>query len=131
MGELSLASSTPAEARARHERALAVATATAIASPLEEARALEGIGRCHLQHGQDAAPLRRALAIYHRIGSPGAERVETTLRDHGLWADDHDSAERWAREHVAEAVVHDHDHGPTGERSERPVALPAAPSAMT
>jgi hypothetical protein len=71
-----VASSTPAEARARHERALAVATA--IASPLEEARALEGIG-----------------------GEVGA-------------------AYMWPR-----PWVHDHDHGPTGERSESPVALPA------
>ena len=30
------------------------------------------------------AALREALAIYQRIGSPNAQRVETTLRDHGL-----------------------------------------------
>jgi hypothetical protein len=39
---------------------------------------LEGIGQSHLQDGnpsQTIAPLREALAIYQRIGSPGARRV--------------------------------------------------------
>ena len=53
-----------------------------INTPVEEARALEGIGRCHIQEGnpgQGAADLRQALAIYRRIGAPEAQRVETTL----------------------------------------------------
>ena len=50
--------------------------------PLEEARALEGIGRSHLRDGhpsQAAAFLRQALAIYQRIGTPAARRVQETL----------------------------------------------------
>ena len=55
--------------------------------PLEEARALEGIGHSHLQDGnpaEGAAHLRQALAIYQRIGTPAAQRVQETLRQHGL-----------------------------------------------
>ena len=85
MGEVSLACSAPAEAHAHHEQAHAIATG--ITSPLEEARALEGIGRCHfhqrqLEKGGEA--LRQALAIYQQIGSPRAQRVVTALHDHGL-----------------------------------------------
>jgi hypothetical protein len=53
-----------------------------INTPVEEARALEGIGRCHIQEGspsQGAAHIRQALAIYRRIGAPEAQRVEATL----------------------------------------------------
>jgi hypothetical protein len=53
--------------------------------PLEEARALEGIGRSYLQNGatdEGAAHLRQALAIYQRIGAPGARRVQETLRQY-------------------------------------------------
>ena len=85
LGESLLASASPAQAHARHEQALAIATD--IASPLETARALEGIGRCQLQDGNQndgAEVLHRALAIYQRIGSPNAQRVETTLRDQEL-----------------------------------------------
>jgi len=73
------------DARARHDQALAIATD--IAALPEEARALEGLGRCHLRDGepsQGAALLGRALVIYQRIGSPNARRVATTLRDHNL-----------------------------------------------
>ena len=55
--------------------------------PLEEARALEGIGRSHLQdgnRGQAAAHLRQALTIYQRIGAPRARQVQETLRHHKL-----------------------------------------------
>ena len=51
-------------------------------APLEEARALEGIGRSHLHDGNvgdGAAKLRQALAIYQRIGAPDAQRVQETL----------------------------------------------------
>ncbi|HTP16739.1 MAG TPA: helix-turn-helix transcriptional regulator [Streptosporangiaceae bacterium] len=80
MGELSLASAVPG-ARACYERALTISIG--IAAPREEARALEGIGLCHFQDGhseQGAALLRQARAIYQRIGSPYAKRVETQLR---------------------------------------------------
>jgi len=51
--------------------------------PLEEARALEGIGHSYLHDGntsQAATHLRQALAIYQRIGTPGARRARETLR---------------------------------------------------
>jgi len=54
-----------------HTRALAITRD--ISAPLEEARALEGIGQCHIQNddlGNGAAYLRHALAIYQRIGAP-------------------------------------------------------------
>ncbi len=80
MGELAQASSSPVQAQALHQEALTIATE--IASPLQEARALEGIAQC-LQDGQpghDDELLHRALAIYERIGSPHAERVAANLR---------------------------------------------------
>lgn len=55
--------------------------------PLEEARALEGIGRSHLQdgdRGQAAAHLRQALTIYQRIGARRARQVQETFRHHKL-----------------------------------------------
>ncbi|MGH3971926.1 MAG: hypothetical protein ACRDS9_01155, partial [Pseudonocardiaceae bacterium] len=61
--------------------------AQALGTPLEEARALEGIGHCRLQEGQaseGAAYLRQALALYRRLGSPDAQRVHTTLVNQGL-----------------------------------------------
>ena len=51
--------------------------------PLEEARALEGIGHSYLHDGntsQAATHLRQALSICQRIGTPGARRVRETLR---------------------------------------------------
>ena len=54
--------------------------------PLEEARALEGIGRSHLldgNPGQGAPHLSQAVAIYRRIGAPDARRVQETLQQHG------------------------------------------------
>ena len=68
------------EARSYFAQALSIARD--INTPVEEARALEGIGRCHIQKrnpGQGTADLRQALAIYRRIGAPEAQRVETTL----------------------------------------------------
>jgi hypothetical protein len=58
------------------------AIACDIGVPLEEAGSLEGIGRSHLRDGhasEAAACLRQALAIYRRIGSPAARRVQETL----------------------------------------------------
>jgi len=57
--------------------------------PLEEACALEGLGQSHLADGdtgQAAAHLRQALTIYQRTGTPGARRVQETLRRNGLSA---------------------------------------------
>jgi tetratricopeptide (TPR) repeat protein/transcriptional regulator with XRE-family HTH domain len=85
LGELSLRLTDTSQARDQHTQALAIAQALAV--PFEEARALEGIGRSHLHDGntsQAAAHLRQALAIYQRIGNPGAQRIQDTLRHHGL-----------------------------------------------
>jgi tetratricopeptide (TPR) repeat protein/transcriptional regulator with XRE-family HTH domain len=85
LGELSSRTSATHRARERHAGALAIARDVGV--PLEEARALEGIGQSHLQDrntSQGTAHLRQALAIYQRIGSPGAQRVEETLRQYGL-----------------------------------------------
>lgn len=84
MGEL-LASSNVIQARDCHEQALEIAHA--ITAAQEEARALEGIGRCYLRDGHPdnaGTLLRRALAIYQRLGSPHVRRVEATLRDQSL-----------------------------------------------
>lgn len=78
-------SSAPADGIAHHVQALDIARA--LGTLFEEARALEGIGQCRLQDGQvgeGAGCLRQALALYRRLGSPDAERVETTLVNHGL-----------------------------------------------
>jgi integrase len=64
-----------------YDRALSIARD--ISAPVEQARALEGIGRCHRQEAnpdQGSAHLRQALEIYRRIGAPEARRVETILR---------------------------------------------------
>jgi hypothetical protein len=71
------------QAREHHARALAIAQA--ISAPLEEARALEGIGRAHLHdhnHGVGLDSLQQALTIYQHIGAPRARRVQETLRQH-------------------------------------------------
>jgi hypothetical protein len=63
-----------------HAQALAIASE--IGAPLEEARALEGSGRCRLHHGQTAdgtALLHQALTIYQRIKVPDARWVGTTI----------------------------------------------------
>ena len=85
LGELASRTADGRQARDHHARALGIARQ--IDTPLEQARALEGTGRSHLRDGnpaQAAAPLRDALAIYQRIASPAARRVEETLRQHGL-----------------------------------------------
>ncbi len=53
-----------------------------IASPLRQASALDGIGRCDLRIGNTAAgaaALAEALAIYQRLGAPRAAVVAKTL----------------------------------------------------
>jgi hypothetical protein len=85
LGELASRTADGRQARDHHARALAIARD--LGTPPEEARALEGIGHSHLRDGnptQAAAPLRNALALYQRIGSPAARRVEETLRQSGL-----------------------------------------------
>jgi hypothetical protein len=64
-----------------------LAIARDLGGPLEEARALEGIGHSHLQDGNPSegiAHLTQALVIYQRIGTPGARRVQETIRQHAL-----------------------------------------------
>jgi Tfp pilus assembly protein PilF len=83
LGELLCQAQTAQRARDHHSQALAIAHE--IGAPLEEARALEGIGRCHLHDGnpgEGAAHLREALTIYRRIGAFDARRVEETLREY-------------------------------------------------
>jgi hypothetical protein len=84
LGELSLQTSGPRQARGHHSQALAIARELGV--PLQEARALEGIGRGLLpQDSADAAAyLRQALEIYQNIGAPAAQRVQDTLADQGL-----------------------------------------------
>jgi hypothetical protein len=80
LGELLFLSSANHDALSHHIQALSIARE--INAPAQEARALEGIGRCHIRGGnpgQGAVHLRKALAIYRRIGAPQAQRVETTL----------------------------------------------------
>jgi tetratricopeptide (TPR) repeat protein/transcriptional regulator with XRE-family HTH domain len=83
MGALLADSSGPADALSRYTEALTLARE--IARPLDEADALAGIGHCLLRTGdteQGLDHLRQALQIYQQIGTPGAERVQATLRQH-------------------------------------------------
>ncbi len=73
------------QARDHHARALAIAPE--ISAPLEEARALEGLGHCLLRGGNPgdaAAHWQRALTICQRIGAPDVRRIAETLRQHGI-----------------------------------------------
>jgi len=54
---------------------------------VEEARALEGLGHCLLRDGDPgaaAAHWQQALAICQRIGVPDAQRIQETMRQHGI-----------------------------------------------
>jgi tetratricopeptide (TPR) repeat protein/transcriptional regulator with XRE-family HTH domain len=85
LGELSSRTGASRQARDHHTQALAIARD--LGTPPEEARALEGVGRSYLRDGnltEAAGPLRDALAIYQRLPSPACQRVEETLRIHGL-----------------------------------------------
>ena len=86
LGGLSLATSAAEEARHYHGQALAIARE--IGAHSEEADALAGIGLSLLpgRPAEAAAPLRRALAIYQRIGSPDAQRIRDALARYGLEA---------------------------------------------
>jgi tetratricopeptide (TPR) repeat protein/DNA-binding XRE family transcriptional regulator len=84
LGGLSLATSAAEEARQYYSQALAFARE--IGAHGEEADALAGIGRSLLpgRPAEAAAPLRDALAIYRRIGSPYARRIQETMARHSL-----------------------------------------------
>ena len=85
LGELSLCSSATGQAGDQHTQALAIARD--ISAAPEEARALEGIGNSHLREGspsQGVAYLQQALTGYQRLGTPGAKRVQETLRHHRM-----------------------------------------------
>jgi tetratricopeptide (TPR) repeat protein/transcriptional regulator with XRE-family HTH domain len=83
LGEVLTETSATSEARDLHHQALAIARD--LGAPLQEACALEGIGRSLLRGdpAEAATYLREALAIYQRIGSPDARRVQATLGEHG------------------------------------------------
>jgi tetratricopeptide (TPR) repeat protein len=73
-----LACGDPRQARACHQRALDIAAA--IGSPLEQARALEGIGKCAaMTCVTGTGALRQALEIYRRIGAAAAVRLAAEL----------------------------------------------------
>jgi Tfp pilus assembly protein PilF len=85
MGEVLSLSADSHQAGDQHARALSIARE--ISAPLEEARALEGLGHCLLQDGKPgdaAAHWQQALTIYQRIGVPDALRIQETLRQHGI-----------------------------------------------
>ena len=80
LGELSTRTRDPVQARDYHTQALRIARD--LPAPLEEARALEGIGRSHLYDGNAAdgtTLLRDALDIYLRLGTPDASRIQQRL----------------------------------------------------
>jgi tetratricopeptide (TPR) repeat protein len=82
LGDLYLDTATPTEAQQVYTRALTIATDIALA--LEEARALEGVGRCLLlsgRHAEGGAMLRQSLTLYEEIGSPSANRVRSMMGD--------------------------------------------------
>jgi tetratricopeptide (TPR) repeat protein len=84
LGEISFQTSAPQEARSRYGQALTIARE--VGAPLEEARALEGIGRSllHQDSAEAAAYLQHALEIYQNIGAPDARRVQDTFDGHDL-----------------------------------------------
>jgi tetratricopeptide (TPR) repeat protein len=78
IGETSLLS----EAAAFHQQALAVASE--ISSPEEQARALEGLGKYHLNRGERELAtemLLESLSSYRKIASPRGQNVEVMLED--------------------------------------------------
>jgi Tfp pilus assembly protein PilF len=85
LGDLLSRSSAGRQALDHYAQALAIARD--LGAPLQQARALEGLGMCHLNGGrptEGSVQLRRALTIYQRIGVPDAQRVQDTLRDHSI-----------------------------------------------
>jgi Tfp pilus assembly protein PilF len=83
-GTVCLKSGDPKQAWAHHRRALDLARA--VGSPLEQAHALDGVGRCALARGDTATAvteLRQALEIYQRIGAAEATQLVTDLAELG------------------------------------------------
>jgi tetratricopeptide (TPR) repeat protein/transcriptional regulator with XRE-family HTH domain len=82
LGEVESETGATTQAREHFNQALALARRHTM--PLEEARALEGLGRSHLHdHNRSDAVtfLRQALAIYQRIGAPNAQCVQRTVNE--------------------------------------------------
>jgi tetratricopeptide (TPR) repeat protein/transcriptional regulator with XRE-family HTH domain len=82
LGERALLSGDLLDAYAYYQRAFLIARE--IRSLPAEADALEGAGRCLLRLGKPevaAMRLRRALAVYERMGSPRAETIRATFGD--------------------------------------------------
>jgi tetratricopeptide (TPR) repeat protein/transcriptional regulator with XRE-family HTH domain len=82
LADLTLAAGDAAAARDLFDQATAIAVE--IALPLVEATALLGTGRCLQKQEQPqaaVAAVSRAVEIYRRIGSPGAEQAEKLLRE--------------------------------------------------
>ena len=95
LGELASHTADGRQARDYHAQALAIALE--VGTQPDEARALEGIGRSHLQDkhvSEGTACLKQALAIYQRIGSPAARRVQDTLLHPDSWPGNLAPAER-------------------------------------
>ncbi|GIG88757.1 tetratricopeptide repeat protein [Plantactinospora endophytica] len=80
-GSMLLSSGDPGQGREHHR--LALDLAREVRNPLEEARALAGLGRCaeatNSADGQD--DLRRALSIFQRLGSFEAKTLATEIND--------------------------------------------------
>jgi hypothetical protein len=81
LGDLHLSQGDPTAAHTEFDTALRYARE--IDNPLEEALALEGLGRCASLAGEPKASalLRQALAIFTGIGAADAARVEQRIRD--------------------------------------------------
>lgn len=84
LGELALAVGAVGQARSRHDQALVIVKS--MNAPREQARALEGLGRCHIREAQPVPGcdlLRQALAIYEQMKPPQAQRIEEILTSLG------------------------------------------------
>ena len=83
LGELATRTAAAEDARRMHAQARTIARD--LSAAFEEARALEGLGQSHLHagsQGEASVHLQQALAIYQRIGVPGAQRVKAALHSH-------------------------------------------------
>ncbi len=86
LGEMS--SRCAASQQAYHYYNQALTLARQVGAPLEEAPApsTESATATSMTATPARGPahMRQALTIYHRIGAPAAQRVQDTLRQHGL-----------------------------------------------
>jgi hypothetical protein len=93
LGDLASRTADTEQSAVHYSQALAIACD--ISAPLEEARALEGLGRADLQAGDTghAVPrLRQALAIYRRLGNPAAAGLTLLLLHHHADSQHHSPA---------------------------------------